>query len=219
MKRSELKSVIREAVEEVMKEFAPLGVANEGMLNEKAPPNFPKALHDKLLKQYKDDESKAYATMWKIFHANNSGHKKVNEMWMGWENKSRDESYDPDDVERQDYERNIARHNRKNPQRFPCPSCGEEDALSAWEKSKGYQCKSCADAEEGTGYLGENKEVKKEEIEQETPHDESDMNNPEEAKEVELAKKMKALADELLSMHGVTDETAEEKPEGEEEQA
>jgi len=122
MNKSELKKIIREVVEEVMKDdFAPLGVAQEWRLDEKAPPNFPKKLHDKLLKQYKDDEGKAYATMWKIFHAKNSGNKKIDEMWMAFEGKD---------------------------------------------------------------------------------HDETDMNNPEEKREVELAKKAKAAAEEILKMHG-----------------
>ncbi len=122
MNKSELKNIIREVVEEVMKDdFAPLGVAQEWRLDEKAPPNFPKKLHDKLLKQYKDDEGKAYATMWKIFHAKNSGNKKIDEMWMAFEGKD---------------------------------------------------------------------------------HDETDMNNPEEKREVELAKKAKAAAEEILKMHG-----------------
>ncbi len=122
MNKSELKNIIRLIVEEVMKDdFAPLGVAQEWRLDEKAPPDFPKKLHDKLLKQYKDDEGKAYATMWKIFHAKNSGNKKINEMWMAFEGKD---------------------------------------------------------------------------------HDETDMNNPEEKREVELAKKAKAAAEEILKMHG-----------------
>ena len=33
-------------------------------------------------------------------------------------------------------------------------------------------------------------------------HDETDMNNPEEKREVELAKKAKAAAEEILNMHG-----------------
>ena len=122
MNKSELKKIIRLIAEEVMKDdFAPLGVAQEWRLDEKAPPDFPKKLHDKLLKQYKDDEGKAYATMWKIFHAKNSGNKKINEMWMAFEGKD---------------------------------------------------------------------------------HDETDMNNPEEKREVELAKQAKAAAEEILKMHG-----------------
>lgn len=122
MNKSELKKIIREVVEEVMKDdFAPLGVAQEWRLDEKAPPDFPKKLHDKLLKQYKDDEGKAYATMWKIFYAKKDGNKKINEMWMAFEGKD---------------------------------------------------------------------------------HDETDMNNPEEKREVELAKKAKAAAEEILKMHG-----------------
>ena len=145
MKRSELKSIIREAIEEVMNEFAPLGVA-ETRLDEKTPPNFPKALHDKLLKQYKDDESKAYATMWKIFYAKDGGHKKMNEMWTAWEAKSK---------------------------------------------------------------INEATE------EQNAEHDETDLSNPEENREVELAKKIKALANDLLSMHGVE---SEEGADGEKEE-
>jgi hypothetical protein len=122
MKRSELKNIIREVVEEVMKDdFAPLGVAQEQRLDEKTPPNFPKKLHDKLLNQYKDDESKAYATMWKIFYAKKNGNKKIDEMWTAFEGKD---------------------------------------------------------------------------------HDETDMSNPEEKREVELAKKAKDAADAILKMHG-----------------
>lgn len=152
MKRSELKQIIRESVEEVMKEFAPLGVADEAQqLNEKSPPHFPKALHDKLLKQYKGEEDKAYATMWKIFYEKEKGHKKVNEMWTGYEAKSK---------------MNEAEEN--------LPHSSEEE------------------------------------------HDESDLSNPEEAKEVELAKKIKALANDLLTMHGVKGEEGEEGAEHEE---
>jgi hypothetical protein len=122
MNKSELKKIIREVVEEVMKDdFAPLGVAQEWRLDEKAPPDFPKKLHDKLLKQYKDDEGKAYATMWKIFYAKKDGNKKINEMWMAFEGKD---------------------------------------------------------------------------------HDETDMDNPEEKREVELAKKAKDAAEAILKMHG-----------------
>jgi uncharacterized protein YukE len=126
MKRSELKNIIREVVEEVMKDdFAPLGVAQEWRLDEKTPPDFPKALHDKLLKQYKGEEDKAYATMWKIFYAKKNGNKKIDEMWTAWEGKSVNET-----------------------------------------------------------------------------HDETDMSNPEEKREVELAKKAKDAADAILKMHG-----------------
>ena len=147
MNKSELRSLIREAVEEVVQEFAPLGVADEGTLNEKAPPGFPKKLQDKLLKQYKDDEDKAYGTMWKIFYAKEKGHKKINEMW------------------------------------------------TAWEDGEG------ADVEGGSA-------------EQNADHDETDLNNPEEKREVELAKQIKTLADQLLNMHGVEgEEGADEKSE------
>jgi hypothetical protein len=87
MKHDELKKFIRETIKDAIDEFAPLGVAEEDMLQEKSPPGFPEKLHDKLLSQYDGDEDKAYATMWKIFYAKKRGHKKMNEMWMAWENK------------------------------------------------------------------------------------------------------------------------------------
>ena len=43
-----------------------MGRMDELNLQEKAPPGFPTKLHDKLLNQYKDNPSKAYATMWKL---------------------------------------------------------------------------------------------------------------------------------------------------------
>lgn len=42
------------------------------------------------------------------------------------------------------------RHNRRNPQRYDCPTCGEKDAISHYEKSKGYHCVTCTrQAEQG----------------------------------------------------------------------
>ena len=120
MKRSELKALIRETVEELMNEdFAPLGVAEE-KLSEKAPPGM------------KDDVKKAgntpeaYKAAWKKFYSQHGdkskASKQVKEMWL---------------------------------------------------------------ETEGTG-----------------KHDETDMSNPEEKREVELAKKAKEAAEEILKMHG-----------------
>lgn len=148
MKKTELKALIREAVEEVMAEFAPLGVAEE-KLNEKTPPNFPRALEKKLLAQYKDTPQKAYATMWTIHNAKNEGNERVCEMWTAWENKSVNE------------------------------------------------------AEEANA-------------DQNAEHDETDLSNPEEKQEVELAKQIKTLADQLLSMHGVEAEESKENEQGNE---
>ena len=33
-------------------------------------------------------------------------------------------------------------------QRYVCPTCKREGALSAWQQSQGYQCDRCADVEE-----------------------------------------------------------------------
>lgn len=56
----------------------------------------------------------------------------------------------PDDArERHEFERGIDRNNRRNPQRYECPTCKRPNALSHDQKQKGYQCNACADAEEG----------------------------------------------------------------------
>jgi len=39
-----------------------------------------------------------------------------------------------------------------NPRNLPCPTCGEPNRLTPADKSKGYQCNSCADRAEGFGY-------------------------------------------------------------------
>ena len=58
----------------------------------------------------------------------------------------------------------------------------------------------------------ENKSLNEaEEKGQDEEHDETDLSNPEENREVELANKIKKLANELLSMHGVKDEEGEKE--------
>lgn len=144
MKRSELKQLIREAVEEVMQEFAPLGVA-EGI------PSSVRSAAEKA-----GGEPKDYKQAWKNFYAQHGDAKKatkqVKEMWIASESKSLNEA---------------------------------------------------------------------EEMDQNEKHDETDLSNPEENREVELANKIKALANELLGMHGVKDEEGgkeeSEKEEGSEE--
>lgn len=37
---------------------------------------------------------------------------------------------------------------RDNPRNLPCPTCGEPDRLTPADRSRGYQCDSCADADE-----------------------------------------------------------------------
>jgi predicted RNA-binding Zn-ribbon protein involved in translation (DUF1610 family) len=38
---------------------------------------------------------------------------------------------------------------RRNPRKFPCPTCGKPNKLTAADKAHGYQCDECADREEG----------------------------------------------------------------------
>jgi ribosomal protein L37AE/L43A len=54
-----------------------------------------------------------------------------------------------EEPERMAYDRQISQYNKNNKQRYECPTCHTKDALSAWEKKKGYQCSRCADREEG----------------------------------------------------------------------
>lgn len=44
------------------------------------------------------------------------------------------------------------RKRNRGGQRYACPTCGRSEALTAWEKSKGYQCSRCADRVEGLTY-------------------------------------------------------------------
>lgn len=39
-----------------------------------------------------------------------------------------------------------------NPRDCPCPNCGRENVLTSIDRSRGYQCNSCADALERGGY-------------------------------------------------------------------
>jgi hypothetical protein len=54
-----------------------------------------------------------------------------------------------DDYEMHKFQKGISDFNKKNPQRYPCPTCKTPNALSAHEKKSGYQCSKCADSEEG----------------------------------------------------------------------
>ncbi len=40
----------------------------------------------------------------------------------------------------------------RNPRNQPCPTCGMPNRLTPADVAKGYQCDSCADQAEGTGF-------------------------------------------------------------------
>jgi tRNA(Ile2) C34 agmatinyltransferase TiaS len=42
---------------------------------------------------------------------------------------------------------------RRNPRNLPCPTCGEPNRLTPADRSRGYQCDTCAARAEGT-YMG-----------------------------------------------------------------
>lgn len=77
MKKNQLKEMIAKTLKKFM--------------TESAPPKFPVKLEKELLKRYSDDSSKAYATMWTIHKKKNEGDEKINEMWMIWEQKSKND--------------------------------------------------------------------------------------------------------------------------------
>ena len=64
------------------------------------------------------------------------------------------ESYDmdSDDEANRDYHRKINKVLKQDKKRYPCPTCGQKDALDSYQQSKGYQCDDCADRAEGGGY-------------------------------------------------------------------
>jgi hypothetical protein len=208
MNKSQLKQLVRH----IIKEAIGLGVA-ESNLDESAPPNFPSALEKKLLSRYKDVPQKAYATMWKIHNAKNEGHGKVNEMWAAWENKSMNEA-DENVTVRATVQNNV----------YPITS----EEIETVVKKYGVQIKFIGDAAFGTETLRnysftltgpsgqvdalvnelseydleQHAGIEFEDVKLEESHDETDMSNPEEKREVELAKKAKAAAEEILKMHG-----------------
>jgi len=47
------------------------------------------------------------------------------------------------------YEQAYWRKRNRGGRRFPCPTCHEENAITAHEKAQGYQCDRCADRDEG----------------------------------------------------------------------
>ena len=210
MKKSELKKLIKQIVTEAIG----LGVA-ETNLQESAPPDFPPALEKKLLAQYKDVPQKAYATMWKMHNAKNEGHAKVNEMWAAWEAKGMNEDVSGQNVAYIAHVDNtvypmtgdeiaaiVQKHNVK------MEWMGNAKFGKVWddERTKYYEFKI-------SGPTGE-VDALVDELSQENgidfvptaklgeSHDETDMKNPEEKREVELAKKAKEAADAILKMHG-----------------
>ena len=206
MKKSELKKLIKQIVTEAIG----LGVA-ETNLQESAPPDFPPALEKKLLAQYKDVPQKAYATMWKMHNAKNEGHAKVNEMWAAWEAKGMNEDVSGQNVAYIAHVDNTV-----------YPMTGDEIAAII-DSHKGVKMKWIGDAAFDTETLrnyrfkisGPTGEIDSlvDELSQENgidfqnaklgeSHDETDMSNPEEKREVELAKKAKEAANAILKMHG-----------------
>lgn len=175
MKKSDLKEIIREAIMEMA-------------LTEKTPPNFPKKLHDKLLKQYSGDKSKAYATMWKIFYAKENGNQKINEMWTAFEGEDHDETDLSNPEEKKEVQ--IARQIQDLVKKF-LEIHGVSDEPSAEEMTDDSQEEPVVAEAEGK---------------------EADMENPEENEEVNIARQIKDLANELLGIHGISDEDSQKEP-------
>lgn len=45
----------------------------------------------------------------------------------------------------------LRRATKKNPRRYPCPTCGTKNVLTKLDVKRGYQCDACANLLEG-GY-------------------------------------------------------------------
>ena len=43
----------------------------------------------------------------------------------------------------------LRKPSRSNPRNLPCPTCGDENVLTAADRARGYQCDRCADKAEG----------------------------------------------------------------------
>jgi hypothetical protein len=41
---------------------------------------------------------------------------------------------------------------KDNPRNLPCPNCGEPNRLTQADRSRGYQCDTCANSAERGGY-------------------------------------------------------------------
>lgn len=91
MKRSELKALIRETIEEVMA-IAPLGVAEENKVDE----NIPSSVRSAAEKA--GGEPKDYKQAWKDFYAQHGDAKKaskqVKEMWLATEGAAKHDETD-----------------------------------------------------------------------------------------------------------------------------
>ena len=189
MNKSELKNLINEAISEAM--------------TESAPPKFPRALEKKLLSQYKDNPAKAYATMWTIHNKKNEGDQRISEMWMAYEEKGKKEGLSESPQEDLLYVEYVSEMRDEEPfmmgnQKFQFVNAKYPDGKTdigvyAFSGDVVY----AYDAFRKMYNIKEN-------------HDEADMSNPEEKKEVGIAKKMKKHIDAFLKMHGQLDEVGGE---------
>ena len=207
MNKDQLKQLVRQ----IVKEAIGLGVA-ETNIQESAPP-LPKKIYDALNKKHKGHTELVIKDAWKIFYAKEAGHKKVNEMWAAYENKGMNEAVSGMNVS---YIVNVDNN--------VCSLTGDE--IAEIVKKHGVKMQWIGDAAFGTEILRNYKfkisgptgeidtlvdELSEENgiefqdsklEERDEKHNEKNMNNPEEKREVELAKQAKAAADEILRMHG-----------------
>jgi len=216
MKKSDLKNLIKQIVTEAIG----LGVA-EGNLQESAPPDFPPALEKKLLSQYKDNPPIAYATMWKMHNAKKKGHAKVNEMWAAWEAKGMNEDVSGMNVAYIAHVDNtvypmtgdeIADIVQKHGVKIEWMGNAKYGKVWDDERTKHYEFKISGPTREVDSLVDELSEENGIDFQNAklAEHDETDMSNPEEKKEVGIVKKMKKHVDAFLKMHGQLDEAGGE---------
>jgi hypothetical protein len=187
MNKSELKNLINEAIGEAM--------------TESIPKNFPVKLKNKILKKYKNPRQ-AYAVIDSIAKKMEEGDQRISEMWMAYEEKGKNEGHESmgEDLLYVEY---VSQMRDEEPfmmggQKFEFvnakyPNGKTDIGVYAFSGDVTY----AYDAFRKMYNIKEN-------------HDETDMSNPEEKKEVGIAKKMKKHIDAFLKMHGQLDEVGAE---------
>lgn len=210
MKISELKNVIREAIEEVTAELSQN--ISEGEVQE-----FRQHMLKRLrsMPKYKNaSPATVNRVVDMLVAAWQGGDKRIAEMWTGWESKELKEGAQAS------INASVSKAEMQKLVQMAAPYklshkvdgasghvvfSGDQGQLDAFVNHALESDLDVAfdDTISATGMLRE--------------HDETDLSNPEEAKEVELAKQLQDLVNKLLVMHGVGEEESEETPEGEEE--
>lgn len=206
MKKSDLSILIREVLTEV---------TSCGSMTEVSPPDIPKSIHDKIIKQY-GDTPKAYATMWAIHNKKNEGDQRVTEMWIAAEKRDLGENWnEPNAVHpskkgmfkgksKSELESELSKLKASGPHKKGSPEYTKEKELqfairakSGWGSVGEVKTGEAAVSDPNSPMPGEEQVMGNNCSE----YDESDMSNPAEKEEVKIGTEMVSLAQKLIDMH------------------